>query len=137
AAGLDNVVVPFVLSNEQRARLAESGFVISPGVEKEFFTVYEKARYSNVPTFVTSDSMLHVYHLLFDKVLRTAERDAFIGLLQQLNEALLAQTDAQYQTLRGTAWEDAALRSVAFIGVGSRLLDPDIAIPDYAIELVE
>ena len=106
-------------------------------MEKEFFTVYEKARYSNVPTFVTSDSMLHVYHLLFNKVLRTAEREAFVDLLQQLNVAMLAQSDAQYQALRGTAWEDAAVRSVAFVGVGSRLLDPDIAIPDYATELVE
>lgn len=137
APDLSNVVVPFVLSEEQRARLAADGIVVSPGVEKEFFTVYEKARYNNLPTFVTSDSMLHVYHLLFNKVLRTAEREAFVGLLQQLNEAMLAQTDAQYQALRGTAWEEAALRSVAFVGVGSRLLDPDAAVPAYAQDLVQ
>jgi hypothetical protein len=78
AADLSNVVVPFVLSEAQRARLAQDGLVVSPGMEKEFFTVYEKARYANLPIFVTSDSLLHVYHLLFDKVLRTAEREAFI-----------------------------------------------------------
>ena len=134
---LNNVIVPFVLSQEQVARLVEDGFVVSPGVEKEFFTVYEQARYANVPTFVTSDSLLHVYHLLFDKVLRTAERQAFIPQLHQLNQAMLAQTEAQYEALRGTEWEDAALRTVAFIGVGGKLLDPDIEIPAYAQELVE
>jgi hypothetical protein len=137
AADLSNVVVPFVLSPSQRARLAETGFVVSPGEEKEFFTLYEKARYANVPVFVTSDSLLHVYHLLFDKVLRTAEREAFIPLLRQLNEAMLAETDAQYQRLAGTAWEDAAMRTVAFIGVGSRLLDPAVAVPAYGQDLVE
>ncbi|MAT98337.1 MAG: hypothetical protein CL608_14425 [Anaerolineaceae bacterium] len=137
APDLSNVIVPFVLSEEQVVRLAQDGIVVSPGVEKEFFTVYEQARYANVPTFITSDSLLHVYHLLFDKVLRTAERQAFIPELHQLNQAMLAQTDLQYQALRGTEWEDAALRTVAFIGVGSKLLDPGIEVPGYAQELVE
>ncbi|MCA9953563.1 MAG: DUF3160 domain-containing protein, partial [Anaerolineales bacterium] len=65
APDLSNVTVPFVLSQEQLDRLAADGLVVSPGVEKEFFTVYEQARYANVPTFITSDSLLHVYHLLF------------------------------------------------------------------------
>jgi hypothetical protein len=137
APDLSNVVVPFVLSEAQRAQLAEAGVVVSPGMEKEFFTVYEKARYANLPVFVTSDSLLHVYHLLFDKVLRTAERTAFIPLLRELNAAMLAATDAQYQQLVGTPWEDAARRTVAFTGVGSRLLDPALAIPPYARDLVD
>jgi hypothetical protein len=136
APDLSNVTVPFVLSPEQMERLAVDGFVVSPGVEKEFFTVYEQARYANVPTFITSDSLLHVYHLLFDKVLRTAERQSFIPLLRELNQAMLAQTDQQYQALQGTEWEDAALRTVAFIGVGSQLLDPTLEVPAYAQELV-
>lgn len=137
APDLGNVIVPFVLSEEQVARLAQDGFVVSPGVEKEFFTVYEQARYANVPTFITSDSLLHVYHLLFDKVLRTAERQAFIPMLHELNRAMLAQTETQYQALRGSEWEDAARRTVAFIGVGSQLLDPTIEVPAYAQDLVE
>ena len=136
APDLSNVVVPFALAPAQLARLGQDGVVVSPGVEKEFFTVYEKARYANVPIFVTSDSLLHSYHLIFDKVLRTAERDAFIPLLRELNAAMLATTDAQYQALRGTAWEEAALHSVAFIGAGSRLLDPAAAVPAYAEALV-
>jgi hypothetical protein len=136
APDLGNVVVPFALSAEQRARLARDGVVVSPGVEKEFFTVYEQARYDNVPIFVTSDSLLHAYHLLFDKVLRTAEREAFIPLLRDLNQAMLAQTDSQYQALRGSSWEDAALRTVAFVGVGSWLMDPTVDVPAYAEELV-
>ncbi len=136
APDLGNVTVPFALSSAQRERLAENGFVVSPGMEKEFFTVYERARYGNQPIFVTSDSLLHAYHLLFDKVLRTAEVRYFIPLLRDLNQALLAQTEAQYQALQGTGWEDAALRTVAFVGVASVLLDPQAPVPDYAAGLV-
>lgn len=135
AADLSNVRVAFLLSDGLRQRLAENGFVVAPGTEKEFFTVYEKARYDNQPAFVTSDSLLHVYHLLFDKVLRTAEVEHFIPLLRDLNAAMLAQTDAQYQALKGGPWEEAALRTVAFVGVASQALDPDVSVPDYAADL--
>ena len=132
---LENVTNAFILSQEQTERLSQDGFVVTPGSEKEFFTVYEKARYANVPIFVTSDSLLHSYHLLFDKVLRTAETEHFIPLLRELNAAVLAQADAQYQALQGSEWEDAARRTVAFLAVGSRLMDPEMEIPAYAADL--
>jgi hypothetical protein len=137
APDLSNVRVSFVLSEAQRERLARDGFVISPGSEKEFFTVYEKARYANVPIFVTSDSLLHVYHLLFDKVLRTAEVGYFIPLLRDLNQALLTRVQDEYQVLQGTGWEEAARRTVAFVGVASKLLDPGVQVPAYAADLVD
>jgi hypothetical protein len=138
APDLSNVHVAMPLSADQLARLARDGVAASPGLhEKEFFTVYEKARYANVPIFITSDSLLHVYHLMFDKTLRTAEVEYFYPLLQSLNRALITTADAQYQQLRGTPWEDAALRTVAFIAVSGRIADVDFPIPDYAAELAE
>lgn len=137
AADLSNVRVPFLLSDGLRGRLAENGFVVAPGTEKEFFTVYEKARYDNQPVFVTSDSLLHIYHLLFDKILRTAEMERFIPLLRDLNAAVLAQADQQYQALKGGAWEQAALRTVAFVSVASQLLDPGVQVPSYTRDLVD
>ncbi|MGQ9554874.1 MAG: DUF3160 domain-containing protein [Anaerolineae bacterium] len=137
APDLSNVIVPFVLSEAQLQRLAQNGFVVSPGLEKEFFTVYEKARYANEPIFVTSDSLLHIYHLLFDKVLRTAETQYFIPLLRELNQALLARADEQYQALQSSDWEEAARRTVAFIGIASKLLDPATPVPAYAANLVD
>ena len=137
APDLKGVYNPFMLSRTQLERLAQDGFVVTPGSEKEFFTVYEKARYNNVPIFVTSDSLLHSYHLLFDKILRSAETQHFIPLLEELNATLLAQADEQYQALKDTSWEEPARRTVAFIAVASRLLNPDAAIPPYAEDLAQ
>jgi hypothetical protein len=140
-ANLGNVYNPFLLSGAQLERLALDGFVVTPGSEKEFFTLYEKARYANVPIFVTSDSLLHTYHLLFDKILRTAETEHFIPLLARLNQSLLAKADEQYLALQssgaGAEWQDAALRTAAFLAVGSRLLDQAAAIPAYTQTLVD
>ncbi|MEJ2560317.1 MAG: DUF3160 domain-containing protein [Anaerolineae bacterium] len=137
APDMSNVLVPSVLSRDQLARLAKDGVVVSPGMEKEFFTVYEQARYANVPIFITSDSVLHVYHLLFDKTLRTSEALYFLPRLRGLNQALLAQADKQYRAISPGPWKEAALRTVAFIGVAGRLTDPKLAIPPYAVNLVE
>ncbi len=138
APDLSNVYIAMPLSADQLARLARDGVVASPGLqEKEFFTVYEKARYANVPIFITSDSLLHVYHLMFDKTLRTAEVEYFYPLLQSLNRALIVTADAQYQQVRGTPWEDAALRTVAFIAVSGKLADAGFPIPAYAADLAE
>ncbi len=137
APDLSNVRNPFLLSQAQLEHVARDGFVVSPGDEKEFFTLYERARYNNVPIFVTSDSLLHVYHLLFDKVLRTAEVEHFIPLLHDLNAAMLARTDQIYRSLEATDWEVPARRTVAFIGVASKVLDPDVQVPAYVGDLVE
>jgi hypothetical protein len=139
APDLSNVRIPFALSAAQLDRLARDGFVVSPGEEKEFFTVYEKARYANVPLFVTSDSLLHIYHLLFDKVLRTAETEHLVPLLRDLNRGLLARAEEVYDLISQTGdveWINAARRTVAFVSVASKLLDPDVQVPDYASELV-
>jgi hypothetical protein len=72
APDLSNVNIPFVLTEPQQKQLVANGFVVSPGTDKEFFTLYEQGRYNYQPLFVTTDSLLHVYHLMFDKTLRTA-----------------------------------------------------------------
>jgi hypothetical protein len=137
APDLSNVQNPFLLSQAQLDHLARDGFVVSPGDEKEFFTLYERARYNNVPIFVTSDSLLHVYHLLFDKVLRTAEVEHFIPLLRDLNVAMLTRTDEVYRSLEDTEWADAARRTVAFVGTASKVLDPQVQVPAYVTDVVE
>ena len=48
-----------------------------------------------------------------------------------------ANIAAKYQALKDTPWEEAARRTVAFIGVGSQLLDPGVEVPAYAADLVE
>jgi hypothetical protein len=137
AADLSNVSSALLLSPQQRQHIAQDGFVVSPSEEKEFYVLYEKARYNYEPILVTTDSLLHTYHLLFDKLLRALETEEFIPALQELNARMLLNAQAQYEELRGTMLEESARRNVAFFAVGSWLLDPSVEVPAYAQDLAE
>jgi hypothetical protein len=127
------------LSEAQRQMLSQNGFLVlppKPGEYQEFYQVYEAARYDLHPVFVTTDSIYHVYHLIFDKMLRDLEKDSFISILNSLTSTMLTASYEQYQSLKGTALEESALRNVAFFGVAAQLLGLPDAVPAEAAELV-
>lgn len=137
APDLSNVQITVLLSPQQRERIAQNGFVVSPGETKEFYELYERARYDYIPVFVTSDSLLHVYHLLFDKTLRRSETEFFIPMLTRLDWELLNASVAQYDALAGTPWAEAARRNAAYFAVAIKLLVPEWTIPDGLHDLAE
>lgn len=131
AADLGNVINKdlFDFSSEAQNLLGKNGFVVVPSPNREFFSIYEVNRYSSIPNFVTTDAMLHNYHLYFSHLLRTLEKDKLRVELDSLTGSMLAESQNQYQALKGTDWENAAKRNVAFFAVAARLLDPQAEIP--------
>jgi hypothetical protein len=132
--GLKNVANAgdFELSGAARALIEKYAFAAQfPAGEqyKQFFQIYEDGRYSQKPVFVTTDSMLHVYHLVFDKLLRSTETKYLIAELKQLTAAMSEAAQSQYETLRGTTAETAAKRNLAYFAVAARLLDASARVP--------
>ncbi len=131
--------VPQDLSDAQRALLAQNGFAVTAPVAgqfREFYQIYEQYRYSQVPVFITTDSVYHVYHLLFDKMLRDLETEHFIADLGSLTSAMLAATYQQYQALTGGPLEDPARRNVATFAVAAQLLGLPDPVPAEVNDLV-
>jgi hypothetical protein len=130
--GLDQVT----LTEAQRALLVQNGFAVAAPVSgeyREFYQIYEQNRYETVPLFITTDSVYHVYHLIFDKMLRDLETGYFISDLKSLTTSMLAATTTQYQSLKGTSLADPALRNAAYFAVADKLLglsDPASAEAD-------
>lgn len=128
----------FRLSPAATNLLIENGFVVVPTTyEKEFFSLYERNRYEPVPLLITTDSILHNYHLFFDHLLRVVETEKLAPELKELNKAMLVRAQKQYQELKGTDWENAARRTVGFFAVGGKLLDPGVPVPSevkYEVE---
>jgi hypothetical protein len=127
----------FAFSDAQRQLLSANGFVVAPSEYKEFYQLYEEARYAEVPVFITTDSVYHIYHLFFDKVLRTLEDERFHSDLEKLTAGMLWAAEGQYDTLKGTALEKAALRNLAYFAVAQQLLDPGSPVPPAVQEEVE
>lgn len=124
-------------SDEQQLLLRENGFVVRPERHAEFFHLYQSAHAQGRSLFVTTDSVLHVYHLLFDKVLRTAEEQHFFGDLVDLSRGMLWASEAQYEQSIGTSLEEIARRNVAYFAVAFGLLEPDAPIPDLVRQEVQ
>jgi hypothetical protein len=132
--GLSNVVnaSDFDLSSSAKSLIEKNAFTAQFPKDrqyKQFYELYQDFNFKQKPAFVTTDSLLHVYHLMFDKLLRSIETKYLLADLKDLNAAMLSASQSQYNTLKGTSAENAAKRNVAFFSVASRLLDPNASIP--------
>jgi len=119
----------FEFSAEVEQRLMQNGFAVLPQLNSEFFMLYEINRYDGIPNLVTTDSMLHNYHLFFNYLLKNIEENQLSPQLKKLSLGMLKQSEEQYKALKGTAWENAARRNWAFFAVANSLLAKDYSIP--------
>ncbi len=110
-------------------KLKKYGFVVSDGAGREFYESYENNRYFQTPSFVTVDSLMHTYHIYFAYLMRDIEKNHLIGELEDLTDKMLTESYSQYEELKGTKWEDAALRNVTFFSVAAVLLDDSAKFP--------
>ena len=69
------------LSNQAVNFLRANGFVMVADPfypEEEYITdPYERLKEKEIPLFITTDSLLHLYHIQFDETLREIEERAF------------------------------------------------------------
>lgn len=122
----------FHLSPQQKAGLLEKGFVVVPAYYDQFYTVYQDCKKQNIPIFITTDSVLHTYHILYDYTLRIIETEHFSQDLQVLTQTM-ADTSLQYY--RETN-DEAALKNVAYFCVAGRLLDNTFETPPEVEDMV-
>jgi hypothetical protein len=139
AVNLNSVANPdtlLILSEQQRTLLEQNGFVVVPYGAQQIYQIYQAAKDQGQPIFVTTDALLHTYHILYDYTLRFTEIEHFVGDLQGLNEAMLTASLQQYKSASGQV-QEAAERNVAFTAVASALLDPGVAVPSEVKDVVQ
>ena len=125
------------LSDEAAGRVEQNGFVVLDSMDyREYYSRYEMNRYNYVPSFITTDSAVHTFHLMYDYVLKDVERSSLLPCLQRLADNMSQASYRQYQALKGTDFENAALRNVAYFAVCGKLLDSGFAVQQEAAGLV-
>ncbi len=127
----------FKFSSQAEKLLVKNGFVVVPALSQEFYIDYEMNSYAAIPSFITTDSMLHNYHLFFSHLLRVIEKEKLEQTLQDLTKSMLKESQKQYETLKGGAWENAAKRNVGFFAVAGKLLDSKVVIPSEVTEVAK
>jgi hypothetical protein len=78
---------------------------------------------NGIPIFITTDSILHTFHVLFDASLLRLERNLLYDDLWNLDKMLLNAALNTYQKSSGQT-QEAARRNVAYFAVALELLRP-------------
>ncbi len=126
------------LTNGQKRRLAQVGFVVVPDEAEQMFYLYESyADGDDAANFITVDSLLQAWHVFFDFALRTVEQEHLIGLARQMTDGLLAAAQTQLDEVISGPLQEAARSNVAYFAVARRLLDPTAQLPPEVAELAE
>ncbi|MEA1924252.1 MAG: DUF3160 domain-containing protein, partial [Candidatus Altiarchaeota archaeon] len=84
---------------------------------------YEVLKDRKIPVFITSDSLLHLYHIQFDETLRQIEEKEFYDAIWSISSELLKDSVEGYDAASGDL-KEAYKRNAAYLSVGLALLKP-------------
>ena len=111
------------LTDEQKTLLETNGFFVKGfGSENNIVAPYTYLKMNNIPIFITSDTLLHLYHIQFDQILKGIEQREFFPKILLLSKAIFDQSVQDYQSVTDPILKEAARRNIAFFGVGLSLL---------------
>ncbi len=138
-----------VVPSDLRDALVRNGFVIEPntdtyggfGVDElswrtQFSVLYEQlSPYGERAVFVTTDVAYHLWHQVFDMVLRETEADRLLPVLEEFVAGLVEAARVQTAGAPDPAVADAALRAQEHLEAVATVLGLDVGpIGDRAAE---
>jgi len=132
----------FTFTESQKQKLLENHFVVIPGRTsgptgyKEIYDIYNEARENDIPQFITTDAVLHTYHILFDKILSTTEEDYLIRYLKEMDSMLVHESLNAYHTLSDDLIRSSFKTLVAYFSVPLKLMDSTYQVPDLVSDTV-
>ena len=139
-------------NNNQISLLEKNGFVVVDwSDEDDIIQPYKDLKDRDIPIFVTSDTLLHLYHVQFDEILKGIEEREFFDKILDLGKVLFDKSKEDYATFEDDILKEAAKRNIEYFGVGLTLLqsptedydgsesikEVDFEVPAYAKENIE
>jgi hypothetical protein len=114
----------FKLSPSERELLVKNGFVVAPASYEQLFQMYVCNWWDSIPSFVTTDLMLQLFHLTVSSTLRQIEQDTLFADLVGFSRGMVTKFSLPGQT-----------RLAAFFGVACRLLGEQVRLEPEAESL--
>ena len=115
------------LTEDASQLLEANGFVVISNPlnpqEEDITEPYKTLKERDIPIFITSDSLLHLYHIQFDETLRQIEEREFYDTIWEISLELLNDSIEDYNSCSGDV-KEASRRNAAYFAVGLSLLQP-------------
>lgn len=119
------------LSDSAKSLLSKNGFVTINNAnlfssKEDFASFYSEIQDKDLPVFVTTDSLLHYYHVFFDTSLMRMEKDIFYDDVWQMSKKFYDDSLNIYQSSNDPLVKEAAKRNVAYLATALELLKPKL-----------
>jgi hypothetical protein len=118
----------FLTDEAALEKLKENGFVVISNPynpkEEDITAMYNRLGNEGQLIFITSDTLLHLYHVQFDDSMSQIEQNELFDLLWELDKALLDASVEKYNSASGEE-KEAAKRNAAYFAVSLSLLQPE------------
>jgi len=126
-------------TEEQKRLLAQNGFVVTGSSNEQLFYIYETNEYMQLPSFITTDSVLQVYHVFFDYSLRQLEVNKLLPKLEELTAHMLDKSIKLYNQIENAQVKRLAMNNIAYFAVAQLALEGEIPkdIPKEAFDLAK
>ena len=117
------------LSMEQMDKIIKNGFVVLDPNPKyahnymKMYTIYEDNTYENIPSFITVDMALHLYHKFFDETLKLVEKQELFEALKQLTDNMLQKTISLYATVKNSLVKQDVATIMIYFSVANKLIN--------------
>jgi len=117
-----DIVQKILLGDRQRELLTQNGFVVIPWQGDDIIQPYESLKIQEFPIFITTDTLLHLYHIQFNEILKRIEEEEFYDQIVDMSLEMMERADQDYCSFSDEKVKEAARRNVAYFAVALELL---------------
>ena len=115
------------MAKQKKNDVLSHGFAVTDSpfdcCKDDIVKTYNAIKKANIPIFVTTDSLLHMYHIQFDNTLRKIEENSFYDKIWNISKALYDDSIAKYASTDGDL-KEAFKRNAEYFAVALELLSP-------------
>lgn len=112
-------------SKEDQDLLMRNGFIVYPSNKTQLYHVYEENDYTGIPSFVSVDAVLQMYHMYFDQSLKRIESIFLTNTLDTLLANSIKVLETEKSKYLNDTIKDAIDFNLAFLGISHFLLKED------------
>jgi hypothetical protein len=139
-----NISHRFNLTDDMKDKLRINGLIVvnhtringysSPFTS--FLDAYESYWQKDLPIFITTDTILHTFHLLFDTMLKDIENQSLCWRIESMSKFLYGDSMDLYDSLEEGILKDISRETAIFFCVAAKLMDSSIVIPSPILDNV-
>ncbi|WP_044212502.1 DUF3160 domain-containing protein [Flammeovirga sp. OC4] len=98
-------------------KLSKNGFVVFPTSQDQLFHIYENNDYLGIPSFISVDAVLQLYHLYFDMTLRSIETKYLSKKIEILLDRLINELEVLREETSNQNIKESIDLNLAFLGI--------------------